>query len=394
MSSLYKFIFYVLFLFTFLIGGFLQFFIGVPNVVITCCLTYLLLFFYLLYITVVQKIFINKVVVSLLFFTTTILISAVFNKTNILKVIIYLTFSILPLAIYLFFKVNKKNNYISHLRLSKLFLFIALIQYPIILLQGTFFDLIIPFSRSNQYIASVDFLFGSFFLKADHSLGFFILINILNLIENNKNYKITKYPILIYFYLGFTIFSSESNISKILLLVLITYLIYRLIPKKIKKIGFVLIILGSFICLPFVKKIKPIKHELEYMKREYNVKNSYSNYKRNIAKRQQIIIVFLSKVPIKFIGEGPYDYFNILKGKFKNNYHFSQLIWMYNDLGLIGLISFILSLLFIIMDLESSSFVKIILFSGLLLYSFMTIVFFDLAIVISLISVFIKKNEK
>jgi hypothetical protein len=270
---------------------------------------------------------------------------------------------------------------------------LALIQYPIILIQTYGFEYIIPFSRSSQYIVSYDFLFGSFFLKADHALGFFLLLNILNLIENNKNQEITKYPIFMYLYLGFTIFASESNVSKLLLVLLMSYLLYKLIPKKIRSIGLILVPVIALIAYPKVKEMDFLKHEVNYMKAEYDVKHSYRNYEREIAKRPQIIIAYTAKVPTKWIGEGPYDYFNVLKGKFTGNGHFSQLIWTYNDLGIIGLIVLLFPMVFMVTDLNISGYVKIILILGVLIYSLMTTIFFDLAIVISLASI-LRKNYK
>jgi hypothetical protein len=393
LGKLYQYIFYIIFLLIFLLGGFLQFIIGIPNTIITYLIVSLLIAFYIIYVLVKKKIYFNKVLGSLILLIIVILLSAIINKTYILKTIIYMVFAFLPLGVYLFFKVNQKENYISHIKLSKLYLFISCIQYPIILIQTYGFDYIIPFSRSSQYIASFDFLFGSFFLKADHALGFFLLLNILNILNNNKNREITKYPIPIYVYLGFTILSSESNISKLLLIFLIAYLTYKSFPRKIKTFGFVLIIIASLFAYPHIKKMRVFEREIEFMKEEYNVEKSYRNYKNKIAKRAQIMITYSNKLPLKWFGEGPYSYFNIMKGKFTQTKHFSQLLWTYNDLGIIGLIVVIFSMIFIVFDLDVSFYVKVILLGAILIYSFMTTIFSDLAIMVSLTSI-LRKNNK
>jgi len=393
LGKLYQYTFYIIFLLIFLIGGFLQFFVGIPNTIITYLIVVLLISYYIIYALVKQKVYVNKVTFSLFLLLIVVLLSALINKTNLVKTLIYMVFVFLPLGVYLFFKINQKENYISHIKLSKLYLLIACIQYPIILIQLYGFDYIIPFSRSSQYIASFDFLFGSFFLKADHALGFFLLLNIFNIINNNKKNEITKYPILIYAYLGFTIFRSESNISKLLLIILIAYLLYKLIPRKVKNVGLILILISSFFIYPQVKKIKFLEREIEFMDAEYNVEKSYRNYKRKIAKRSQIIITYVKKLPTKWIGEGPYSYFNILKGKFNQTNHFSQLIWTYNDLGIIGLIILLFSMIFIVLDLELTAYIKVMLIGAILIYSFMTTIFSDLAIMVSLVSI-LRKNNK
>jgi hypothetical protein len=52
------------------------------------------------------------------------------------------------------------------------FRFVTLIQLPIILIQKYGFDYLIGLNNSTQDINEYDFMFGSFFIRADHSLGF------------------------------------------------------------------------------------------------------------------------------------------------------------------------------------------------------------------------------
>lgn len=393
MKELYTYTFYFIFTLVFLIGGFLQFFVGIPNTLITYIIVSVLILFYIFYALVKGRVYLNKLTIVIGIFILWILLSAFVNGTNWLKVIIYLVFAFLPLSIYLFFKVNQKENYISQIKISKLFLVIAVIQYPILLLQNYGFDFLISFNKSSQVIASFDFLFGSFFLKADHALGFFLLINILNLIKNNNEREITKFPIFAYIYLSYSVLSSESNVSKLFLIVLFVYFIYNIIPSKVKKIGILVILVSCFMSYPVLKKIEFLNKEIEYMKAEYNPIHSYKNYRAKIAKRAQVVITYATKIPLKLIGDGPYAYYNILKGKFKKTHHFSQLIWTYNDLGLVGVLLVISIIFLLVKDLNLESDLSIFLLSIILVFSFMTTVFTDAAIMISLTSV-LKKNRR
>src|SRR5690606_18966472 len=120
-----------------------------------------------------------------------------------------------------------------------------------------------------------DIMFGSFFLKADHALGLFLLFNVFNIIEKNKNKEITRYPFVMFLYLAITIFYSESNITKLVLLIFTVYSIYRIVPKKLKTIGLIIAFLFSFIFINQVKRLEPVQAEIHFISNEYNVNKSF-----------------------------------------------------------------------------------------------------------------------
>ncbi len=84
-KKLYALAFIFIILACFVFGGFIQFFIGIPNTVFSYSITALLLAFYALYVLVKQKVFFDRVVLlfSLLFLV--IVISTIANQTPILK---------------------------------------------------------------------------------------------------------------------------------------------------------------------------------------------------------------------------------------------------------------------------------------------------------------------
>lgn len=81
--------------------------------------------------------------------------------------------------------------------------------------------------------------------------------------------------------------------------------------------------------------------------------------------------------------EGPYYYFNIFNGKFKKTKHYSQLIWSYNDLGIIGLLVTILLGLVISLNLGLGKEHRLLFVGLILFYLLMTNVYADLAICLS-----------
>ncbi|QRM88728.1 hypothetical protein FG167_05600 [Lacinutrix sp. WUR7] len=393
LNKLYLGVFLLIVAFCFLIGGFTQFFIGIPNTVFSYGVMGLFFLFYFVYVIVKQRVIFDKIVLLFFVLFLLIILSSIVNQTNILKTIIYFIFILIPLGSYLFFKINQKERYISSRTISKIYLFIACLQLPAILIQNFGYDFLIRFNNSSQAIASFDFMFGTFFLKADHALGFFLLLNIFNIFENNINNSITKRPKLIVFYLSLTILIAESNITKLLLILFFGYLIYKSFPKKIKVFGILVVLLLMPLAFSQAKKIKAFEREIYFFHQEYNSKKSFSNYKRGIAKRPQVVITYATVLPLRIVGEGPYSYFDVLKGKFAATKHFSQLIWVYADLGIIGLILLILLLYLLVNSFNLDKGVKIILFGVVLIYAFMTTIFSDLAIMITLTSL-LQNNKK
>jgi len=404
MKLIYQLTFYLVIGFTFIFGGALQFLMGVSNTILTISINLLLILFCFIYIFLKKKVLFNKVVFSFLIYVGLIFFSAIINSTSLLKFLIYLNFAILPFSIFYFFFINQKENYLTKISLNKTLLTIALIQLPVLLVQRNFYNTLIEFNNNNQFIASVDFLFGSFFLKSDHSLGFFLLLIIINLIfKVNRNFDFINNRFLISIYLSFTLMLSESNISKALLIstwaVFILISIYRKIPKSFFTRKFFIVI--SIIFLSTIaynaKNLNYITSRLGgTIEKNFTVERSLKFYEEGNAKRLQILIVAINSLDIKIIGDGPYSYFDIRTGEFKNTIHFSQIIWTYFDLGILGLLVILIYLYNLLKTvLRYNQDLVFFLYPILLIYSFYTTIFMDLAILISFLSIFsLKPNNE
>ena len=393
LKKLFKLTFYLVFLSTFVFGGSLQLFFGVPNTLITYLSVIALSFFVLFYIILKKRIIFNNTTGLFIVFALLILMSGIINKSGFVKTSLYFLFFLTPLSTYLFFRINFQNEYISGYLIRKIFFFIACAQLPIMIFQKYAYPILAELNRSNQGIIEADIMFGSLFLKADHALGLFLLFNIFNIVINNHKKQVTKYPVLMYLYLGFTILYSESNITKLILLVFTAYAIYRAIPRKAKSIGLVISVIMMFFFINKAKEIKAVRGEIIFMENEYNPKKSYRNFERGIAKRPQVVISYATKIPAKIIGDGPYSYFDIIKGEFKLTKHFSQLIWSYADLGIIGVLLVVIILYNLIKSLYLPRYIFIPIFLIIIIYSFMTTIFSDLAIMITLCGLLQIRNK-
>jgi chromate transport protein ChrA len=331
-----------------------------------------------------------------------IFLSAVVNGSSFLNFLIYLNFAILPLSIFYFFYINQKERYVTKKSLEKTLLLISFIQLPILLIQRNFYDILIGFNNNNQGIASVDFLFGTFFLKSDHSLGFLLLLIIINLIFNIKqNFKFINYRFPIAIYLSLTLLLSESNISKALLIatwaIFFLIFIYNKIPKSIftRKFFIVVSIIFLSIIAYNAKNLNYITSRLGgTIEKNFTVEKSLKFYEEGTAKRLQILVVAINKLDLKIIGDGPYSYFDIRTGQFKNTIHFSQIIWTYFDLGILGLLIVLIYLYNLLkMTIRDNRHLLLFIYPILLIYSFYTTIFMDLAILISFLSIFSLKSN-
>jgi len=392
--------FYFVVIFTFLLGGFSQFFIGLSNTALTFFLTGIMLINYVFYALLKNKIVVNKIIYISIVYILIIFFSSLINHSKFFATLIYLIFPILPLSIYLFTFINTKEKYISKAKITKLFFFIAIIQLPIILLQKVFYNQLIDFNQSNQKIASFDFLFGSFFLKSDHSLGFFLLLIILIIILNIGEIKQKlSFPTLTIFYLGLTILLTQSNVSKLMLgFILIIWISIKAYTKYRDKTLFklsVIIVISTVMAAGYYLKDSEmaIKQLGGNYQKQLSVNKSLSDYNKGTAKRSQIIVVAINKLKFKWLGDGPYSYFDILTGKFKKTIHFSQLIWSYFDLGIVGLLTVLIYMFTLFRSLEIKRGVTFIVFFGVFLfYSVYSTSLSDIAIMSSVFFIYHKTS--
>ncbi|MEB8328227.1 hypothetical protein OO009_02570 [Flavobacteriaceae bacterium KMM 6897] len=391
MKRLLPYLFIVLILSVYFVGGFFQYFFGIPSTL------YSMLVLGLVYLIVLLTILVrnskvtrsNIILISLLYIFL-IIGSGTVNNTELKKTILYFVFPLVPLGVFLAIDGLIKVG-INVKKLSSLFFkVLILIQLPIILIQKYGYDFLIKFNNSNQSIGDYDFMFGSFFIKADHSLGFFLLIYLLAIIFQYRRGGAKQIQWLLIGYICFTILLLESNLTKLLFFIVLTYYGVIWANKRVRYSGIIAIFIVGYVMLNLALSVPKIQTELYFLKNKYTVSESVKATERGYAKRPQIVISYIQD-SLKIIGEGPYDYFNLLTGEFKKALNFSQLIWTYNDLGIIGVLV-IMSLLFAIisylgLDRES----KIILTFIMLFYLFMTNVYYDIGMMLSL---FVIVNRK
>lgn len=384
-NSLFIFLILLFVVLTYVSPGFFQFFFGIPSTVYGFILLFIIYLVIALDIYIRKKILYNNTIYIILSLIVLIILSAIINKTNIFKVLLYLNFALIPLSVVYLSGVISRRQLLIKKWISSFFLIIILIQLPIVIIQKYAYELLIPLSNANQNINGYDFMFGSFALKADHALGFFLIIYLLKLINDYRSGELKTFPLFIVIYIATTVLIMESNLTKLTLILIAVYYISIFIYKKINIFGLSVIVIVFFLSYSLAMTSSTIKNQIEVVANSLNNESYLKAVKGGYAKRPHVVIYQLQNEEFKWIGNGPYDYYNIIKGEFKNTFHFSQLIWFYNDLGLAGLILGLLISLMIIKNLNLSKELSLLLMGVILLYLFMTNVLGDISMMLSLL---------
>lgn len=355
--------------YVYLLGGSLQFLTGFSYTVSTAVAVTALLLIYGLHAARKLKLHYDKLVLSVILLIFYIHLTGFINETSYIKIFLYCFFVIVPLSVYLTIKflISPKLQLII---LKYFFPLVAILQLPFLLIQNFGYSFLIKFQNSNQSIDPIDFNFGTFFLKDDHGLGFFILcfISFLWLDERGKT---IKHRSLLTIYCSVSVFLTNSTISHLLLALFLLFLVFsKLRPKTW---AYLFTACSFFLVLSFLLSSESIQNTTEKAYEALDYQRSLRFYEKGSATRQQTLIVLINE-ELKWIGEGPYTYFDILTGSFYQAPNFSQWLWLYFDIGLIGL--FLFSLFFKRFTYLSQTKAKFhyILLGLLLVYSMFTIV--------------------
>ncbi len=135
--------FYLIFfiLYSFIIGGFIQFFFGFSNTVITFLGVFSFLFLYLYHLKVkVKKTGFDYSLLIVMMIVYTFAISII-NHENIIKPLLYSLFFLVPLAIY--YLIDNSKVFFKTFKIKKILLFISLLQLPLLLIQNYYYDFLI-----------------------------------------------------------------------------------------------------------------------------------------------------------------------------------------------------------------------------------------------------------
>tara|TARA_B100000767_G_C19708047_1_gene511466 strand:+ start:356 stop:1378 length:1023 start_codon:yes stop_codon:yes gene_type:complete len=302
-----------------------------------------------------KRIVINSYLVVNLCLLLWIVISGIANNTNPLLVINYFAYVIIPVSIYFLVKSISQDIF----KLKYLINILIIIQLPVLCLQYFLPDYILYSQKSIGYL---DRMFGTFPLSSDHFLSFFLIINILYL--GTKKSFLTVFD---YFIIGYSIicvFLTNSLTSYLFLISTLAFIFFLKSNIYIKLssviISITVLVLLYFNLYYFIDLLG--KPELLDMTNVNHINDGTAG------RFQTFYFVFINDLSI--FGNGPSSYYNPFKGGFQFNLNFSQLLWFYYDLGIIGLILLILLICSFLYCFKISNYLRYYLAILVLTYSF------------------------
>lgn len=349
-----------------LFAGFLQLYFGIPKLFMTS-VSVVLLGLYLLFnrfsLEQLKEYKLDELKMDGLFILILLFIFTVSAGKSLLSTSIYHINIILPYIIFRYFKFTSSEYQFI---IEKIIVIVGIIQLPIIILQRVFYEELIAGFSSVRY---EDAGFGTFNIANDHALGFFLIIVFLLLVEK-KLFK--SFQRVITVYIGVTIFFLNSLITLAIFLSLMIYLLFR--RKKIPGIAkFLILGLGIVISIISVNKLTTenliIKRTVSsFSKLDIEEMPAYSPNRF----QETVLIILQDK---KIIGDGAFSYYDLLNDTFILGANYSQFLWFYHDLGIVGLVLFLV--MFWYMTKKVTGRPKYMIVGIFLIYSFFTVTLLD-----------------
>lgn len=325
--------FLIIFLLSYLVGG-LTTMSGMVSYMLQTVLIGLLL-----WIVLYKKygsLIINIPFILLIGFLGFVFFSGIQGGKSISLIIIYSVNIIIPFGIYVLMQMMDLTEDQSK-KIIKVLLGIAFLQLPVLVIQKLFYNEIVALSEAK--FSFIDSGFGTFNVGNDHSMVFF-LICLINYLLFSKT-GIVKQKIVVISILSLLVLFSNSKISYLLLI--LSFLSYAIKDFSLKSlmrlfgIGVLLVAITSVMYFQVgVVKTNIDNILLQTITRSFELDESTKLIENSTATRLDLVLYYYYQ-PISIYGNGPYDFYNILTKEWKLSGNYSSVLWMYNDLGLIGL---------------------------------------------------------
>lgn len=331
----------------------------------------------------------RNIFLYLIFILLYLVFNKIYNDSNINSVFNYLAFALFPFLIY-YLILNNRGNILSK-SFKKVLIFTLLIQIPLLVIQIIFYDYLHELTVTD--IIKEDFTTGTFWMKNDPALNFFILM-LLNTVLYNKRKIFGKSESLILILICF-LGISFSN-SKVGFLCLFLSLIFYMISiTNIKKHKYEYLVLLTIFGIVYLILNELIMEKIEVLiSRLTNVSDgAIENFNKGEYARAAAIIYFL-ETPLKIIGDGAGRYLNMNTMEYKLGLH-GQSLLMYAEIGIAGIIlyySFMLNLLKRLIRKVNKF--HIISFVIIMLFTLTSRPFTDISILLSYFIFQILNNER
>ena len=322
-----KLVFYAVFSFVFLLSGIITMLDVIPyrmNLVSLLVIPLLLLY----------GIRIDRVLILFLLLTIISIISAIVNQVSITQLVFFLRSVIFAYLMVRLVRLTVTSENIT--KIIRLCVFIGMIQLPLVLLQFMTYDLLPGRITNGMNLSRVDYGFGTFHLKGDAVMTYFITLLVIFLLFDNRRNYIIRYKWPIVYWLTLTVLISNAELMKLAILVVWAVYVIRHFNFRTLLFGATILILLAGILLiagVFDEIIDDFSFHLSTnlstseRKRESFLSGGYG--------RGAAIEYYLSS-DLELIGDGPSRYYDVLT-KTMTRGNTGHIFTYYSEVGLIGL---------------------------------------------------------
>jgi hypothetical protein len=371
-------LYYLNILFAFLIGGGLVFIGFFPDRYIY------LIFLFMLFLPKFNIKF-NGILIAFITLAVYLIIVSIIKKSSLPEVFSFSKFIIFPFIIFYLVKTFFENYPEHRKNIFFAFIVIALIQLPAILIQKIFYSSLI--NLTSIEIAEIDFTFGTFWVKNDPGLTFFLLSIIVLILFGKNNYIRERFKTILAITLTLTLLLTNSQLGN--LLVLIIWFLYIIKKRSFKTLlvsflGFV----ATGLVLFFTNNLAFViwKFSDLYI-RSTNITPGAMDVFFEGGYSRAVAIYFFWTQPIKILGDGLSKYTDMATGEQIIGLK-GQLFTFYAEIGLLGIV--ISSLIIIVITkfyTKKDTRYNYILMGILLVYMFTTSPFSDVSFLTTFFSI-------
>ncbi|MCH7536090.1 MAG: hypothetical protein IH948_10200 [Bacteroidetes bacterium] len=322
-----KLIFYTAFGLFYYIGGLLAF-VGVPfRMAFVSPLALLLVPLYGLRLDKVTWLFLLMALVTVA--------SGISNGSSGMQILLFFRFVITPFAMYYLAKVFLSPRNMN--KVLNISIMLGMIQLPVVLFQRLSFDWLINYSAFPSGISQLDFNFGTFYVKDDSAMSFFLIGLILFLLFENKRNYFVSHRMFRAVWFSLSILVANSKVSHFMLIGIWAYYVLQGRSfKTLLQVGLITgVIAGIFTFFSWNKYwIDSSSHTVQEIIHQDT--GNIETFLGGGYSRAAAILYYMNE-PLSLLGDGPSRYYDPVSRTHIIGNTGHALIF-YGEVGLIGLI--------------------------------------------------------
>ena len=321
----------------------------------------------------------DRVLLAHMALVAIVLLSGLWNGSSPTEVLGFLRIPAFSYLMYRLVSVYVRPDNIR--RIIRLCVLVAMIQLPLVVLQQLTYEKL-PI-RIAGYASARDFDFGTFNVKGDAAMAFFLtLLVVFLLFDRRRNYVIRRKWIVLPWLTLTVLIANAEGVKVIMLLVWAVYLTRYLNVRTIVYVALAfLLVIGVLSWAGFLDEIwgdftRSLRSNLRMDERKEEVFLT-GGYGRGAA------IAYYARRGILWLGDGPSKYYNVMT-RIRQVGNTGHVFTFYSEVGLLGWLCSVLVFFFIAFPGQGArirvSWVGLLSFAAVQLLSFTTEIMNDISV--------------